>query len=291
MNGVLRNELTLGQCATLACLLEVAAPKPGNVHRGADFASTSFYDFVVSAAVIGPHFDNAANLRVGALVLESALRTRAWVGQNTNLGLLLLLAPLAKAAAHETISRTSLEHVLQSLTPADAADVYEAIRVAQPGGLGDVASGDVAGTPPVCLRAAMRQASQRDLIARQYANGFEELMDEVVPDLKQRLQAGEAIIDAIVHGFVKTLSRYPDSLISRKCGPETAAQAAALASHALRELESDEGEFAGAMNQFDFWLRSDGNRRNPGTTADMLGAAVFVCLHEGLIQYPFTGSQ
>ena len=84
---------TIGGCATLACLWEATAAKPGNVHRGADFADMSYVDFLVSAAVIGPVFDSSAELGLGGTVLEAVRATRGAVGVNTNLGTLLLLAP------------------------------------------------------------------------------------------------------------------------------------------------------------------------------------------------------
>src|SRR5690606_24111639 len=89
---------SIGDCASLACLWEAMPPKAGNVHRGADFADMSFTDFAVSAVAIRPTFERAADCSVGQLVLAAVTATRRLVPVNTNLGLLLLLAPLAKAA-------------------------------------------------------------------------------------------------------------------------------------------------------------------------------------------------
>ncbi|HWC89353.1 MAG TPA: triphosphoribosyl-dephospho-CoA synthase, partial [Pirellulales bacterium] len=131
--------LSLGQCATLAALWEATATKPGNVHRGADFEDTTFADFVTSAVAIGPVFEQAAELRLGPLVLAAAAATRAAVATNTNLGMLLLMAPLAKARPGRPLEE-EVGRVLGSLDADDARAVYEAIRLARPGGMGQVES-------------------------------------------------------------------------------------------------------------------------------------------------------
>ena len=91
----MNQSLSVGQCATLACLLEVTAPKPGNVHRGADFEDISFDDFVASAVAIGPVIEKATSHNVGQTVLLAVTATRSFVATNTNLGTVLLIAPLA----------------------------------------------------------------------------------------------------------------------------------------------------------------------------------------------------
>src|SRR5690349_2912105 len=122
-NPMQPDSLTTGQCATLACLLEATAPKVGNVHRGADFENLTFADFVVSAVAIGPAMEDATANGVGATVLESIKATRRLVDTNTNLGMVLLLAPLAAVPRDEPIA-AGIEKVLRSLTPEDSRLVY-----------------------------------------------------------------------------------------------------------------------------------------------------------------------
>src|SRR5688572_17794231 len=129
------NPLTLGQCATLACLLEATAPKVGNVHRGADFADLSFADFVASAVAIGPAMEAATEVGVGRAVLEAIQATRNLVRTNTNLGMALLIAPLAAVPRDQALTPTAVHEGLAKLTADDARLVYEAIRLAQPGGM------------------------------------------------------------------------------------------------------------------------------------------------------------
>src|SRR5688572_28143205 len=129
--------LTPGGCATLACIWEATAPKPGNVYRGADFEDLTYADFLASAAVIGPIIDQVAKDGVGASVLAGVQATRAAVATNSNLGMLLLMAPLA-AVRQEQPLRDGVNAVLDSLTPEDTRQVYAAIKAAKPGGLGKV---------------------------------------------------------------------------------------------------------------------------------------------------------
>jgi triphosphoribosyl-dephospho-CoA synthase len=268
-------------------VLEVTAPKPGNVHRGADFDDAALNDFLASAVAIGPAMEAARPSGVGKTVLDAVRATRSVSATNTNLGTVLLIAPLAGIARDEGAS-SGIARILENLSPQDASDVYAAIRLAHPGGLGKAAEMDVAGAPPNNLLNAMAAAADRDLIANQYVNGFHEVLHEVVPAIvSARSQLGLSLPLAIVHAQMQLMSRHPDSLIARKCGLEVARQSAAYAQRVLESGSPVSHEYAAALDDFDFWLRSDGRRRNPGTTADLLAAGLFVCLRDGLISPPF----
>ncbi len=285
-----------GQCATLACLLEVTAPKPGNVYRGADFDDVNYADFLASAVAIGPAMDAAAGgERLGASVLQAVRAAQYAVATNTNLGIVLLLAPLCKVRPDEEW-RMGIARVLADLNAPDAAGVYEAIRLARPGGLGRVEEYDVfqtsspegrtAGAPPADLIVAMRLASQRDLVARQYTHNFVDVLVIVVPALRKGLFSKWPISDVIVHAFLRLLRCRPDSLIARKCGTEIAQRVSDQAAAVLASGQPGDETFQSAVADFDFWLRSDGHRRNPGTTADLVTAGLFVCLRNGEIPWP-----
>lgn len=274
------SELSIGQCATLACLLEVAAPKPGNVHRGADFDDVTFLDFVASAVAIGRPLEWAARRGVGRAVREAVEATRALVRTNTNLGTVLLLAPLAAVPRSSPLER-GVHSVLLRLTPADSVDVYAAICRAQPGGLGRVDRMDVTHPAPPDLLAAMRAASDYDLIARQYVTGFATVFDYVLPLLLAGLDAHRSLDDAIVHTQVALMSQFGDSLIARKCGPTTSHEAAQRAAQVLAAGAPGDAAYAQALTELDGWLRGDGHRRNPGTTADLIAAGLFVLLRDG----------
>jgi triphosphoribosyl-dephospho-CoA synthase len=275
--------LSLAQTATMACILEATAPKPGNVHRSADFEDVTFVDFLTSAVAIGPAISRAAEKGVGATVLAAIQATRGVTATNTNLGTVLLLAPLA-AVAERVSLRDGVVGVLDRLTADDTRLVYEAIRLAQPGGLGRVADMDVTDQPPSDLREAMAAAADRDLVARQYVNGFQTVLDEVVPWLLEGVRAEWSLTDAILHTQLRILSQYPDSLIQRKCGLPMARQASERAQWALDCGRPGEPGFEQALSDLDFWLRSDHHRRNPGTTADLIAAGLFVGLREQLFE-------
>lgn len=274
--------LPIGQCATVACLLEVSASKPGNVHRGADFENLKFEDFLLSAVAIGPAMEATERTGVGAAVLAAIRATRRFVTTNTNLGMMLLMAPLAAVPRDQKLA-TGIRTVLDRLDAADSAAVYEAIRLAQPGSLGRVHEMDVAEAAPPDLIAAMRAAAQRDLVARQYTNHFREVLDEGLPWLLEGLAAGWPMPDAIVHLHLRLMQAHPDSLIARKCGLHVAEHAGWQAGEVLNSGQPGDDDYYQALGDFDFWLRSDGHRRNPGTTADLVAAALFAGLREGMI--------
>jgi triphosphoribosyl-dephospho-CoA synthase len=180
-----------------------------------------------------------------------------------------------------------IEAVLAALTAEDAAAVYEAIRRVQPGGLGHAQAMDVHARPPRDLRAAMQSAADRDLVAAQYANGFREVLQVVAPAVAERSAAGWSLSRAVIRTHVQMLARFPDSLIARKGGRETAEQAAVLAQRVLDAEDAGPEQHDAALSELEFWLRSDGNRRNPGTTADLIAAALFTLLRENQISPPY----
>ncbi|MGD9646049.1 MAG: triphosphoribosyl-dephospho-CoA synthase [Pirellulales bacterium] len=282
-----KHALSLGQCASLACLLEVSIPKPGNVHRGADFEDVTFYHFAAAAAVIAPAIDQAPGRGVGETVLDAVSLTRRLVATNTNLGTLLLIAPLAGVPRDVPLAE-GLPGVLATLDATDARCIYEAIRLAQAGGLGKVAEADVANAPPADLVAAMRLAADRDLVARQYVNDFAEVLGSVVPWLADAMARDLGLVQAVRAAQLRLLAAFPDSLIARKCGLPTAEQASALAQAALAAGPPGSEAHEEVVAELDFWLRSDGHRRNPGTTADLLAAGLFAALRDGIIELPLT---
>lgn len=272
------SEMTIGQMATLACMLEVNAPKPGNVHRGADFSNLELNDFAVSAMAIGPAFEAAGRSRIGRTILTAVRATRRLADTNTNLGLVLLLAPLATVGVKD-LNPAGVAQRLADLNEDDAADVYKAIAIATPGGMGTVDDMDVYGPPPTDLLTAMQAAADRDLIARQYVNGCEQVF-EAVDFLTDQGTSHLSASDRIVHAHIRQMAAHSDSLIQRKCGEETARKSSLMAARVLDAGEPIDEEYLQELRNLDFWLRADGHRRNPGTSADIIGAAIFVALRK-----------
>jgi triphosphoribosyl-dephospho-CoA synthase len=278
--------ISTGLCAQLACIWEATARKPGNVHRYHDFTDLTYTDLIVSAAAIAPILDAAPMRRVGETVLEGIRSTRRVVQTNTNLGILLLLAPLATAPRDTNLQR-ALPALLDQLDLTDAHAVYQAIRLAVPGGLGTVPEQDVGEEPTQTLREVMAFAASRDLVARQYTNAFHELLEVGVPALKRGLEEIGALEGAIVFCHLYLLAAFPDSLIARKKGAAEAEEASQRAQRTLACGWPRDATGWEALADLDAWLRSDGNRRNPGTTADLVTAALFVALREGILEVPW----
>ncbi len=272
----------IAAAAQLACLLEVSAPKPGNVSPERHFHDTRYEDFLASAVAIGPALGAAGEHPLGATIRGAVEATSRWTGSNTNLGIVLLLAPLARAAALAGGTlRDRLATVLDETTVADAAETYAAIRRAQPGGLGAASAEDVAAEPTVSLREAMALAAERDAIAREYTNRFALTFEVGAPALAAGRRRGLAWSEATVECFLALLAAVPDTHIARKLGRAEAERVTGRAREVLAAGGTRTAEGRDALAALDAELRDPRNTRNPGTTADLTCAALFVVIIEG----------
>ena len=262
----------------LACLLEVSAAKAGNITPAHDFSDTTYVDMVRAALVLGPVFacHRVQQRSVGELIAEGVEATARVAHANTNLGIVLLFAPLVRAAAtrraDETL-RSATERTLAQLDVDDAAAAFAAIAQAGPGGLGDAPEHDVRAPARVTLREAMAAAAHRDSIAAEYATGYAIVFDTGLPLLDDALNDGLSTPEAIVSLQIGLLASHPDTLIARKAGATTARAVSAAAS------EVRDG--ARSLEDFDASLRSADNQLNPGTTADLVAATVLAALLSG----------
>jgi len=266
----------------LACLLEVSAPKPGNVSPERHFHDTRYEDFLASAVAIGPALSGAAQQPLGTTIRSGVEATRRWTKSNTNLGIVLLLAPVARAALSlGGTLRERLAQVLAETTVADAAEVYAAIRQAGPGGLGAIAAEDVSETPTVTLREAMALAADRDAVAREYVTDFALTFEVGVPAVRESREEGLAWSETVVEAYLTLLASTPDTHIARKLG-QAEAQAVSRRAGEVRAAGGTRSA-AGrkALAALDAELRDPRNRGNPGTTADLTCAALFVVILEG----------
>jgi len=249
-----------------ACRLELAALKPGNVHRHAEGHGMTVADFAASAEVSAAPL-TAPGRTVGERVLSAARATHAAVGLNTNLGILLLAAPLLAAAEDAAGAglRAALAAVLDRLTVADSVLVYEAIRLANPAGLGQVAEADVAAPTQLDLGRAMALAAGRDRIARQYVTAYADVLDFGLERLAEAHAAGASPEWATTYAYMSFLAAFPDSHVARKRGAAAAEavrkEAAALGTTAHEAVDQ------APLLAFDRALKSRGI--NPGTSADL----------------------
>ncbi|MDX6699828.1 MAG: triphosphoribosyl-dephospho-CoA synthase [Baekduia sp.] len=281
--GARRSAEAVAGAAQLACVLEVSAEKPGNITPRHDFADTSYEDMLRSAIALGPELGRAAERGVGDTVLAAVRATRRVAPTNTNLGIALLLAPLARAALLAGALRERVKEVLGALTLDDARAAYAAIREAGPAGLEEPVEHDVHAAPTVALRDAMAAAAERDSVAAEYATGYALTFELGLPALARALDDGLGPRAATVELYLGLLAAIPDTLIARKRGRPAAERVSAGAACVLAAggVRGDAGR--PALQAFDASLRRDGNALNPGTTADMVTAVLFVALLEGLL--------
>jgi triphosphoribosyl-dephospho-CoA synthase len=279
--ATVRSTDSVAGAAQLACVLEVSAEKPGNITPSHDFHDTSYEDMLRSAIAAGPELARAGDRGVGETVLAVVQASRSVAPANTNLGIALLLAPLAKAALDGEPLRARLGATLRALDLADARAAYEAIRLTGAGGLGERVEHDVRSEPAIGLREAMASASGRDSIASEYVTDYALTFETGIPALVVALGDGLAVREAIVELALRLLDAAPDTLIARKRGAEAAARVSAGARDVLAAGGVRTAAGRRALRSFDASLREPGNALNPGTTADLVTATVFVAVLEG----------
>jgi triphosphoribosyl-dephospho-CoA synthase len=273
----------LARAAQLACVLEVSAEKPGNITPSHDFGDTSYEDMLRSGLALGAELGRAGEHLVGETVLAAVRASHDAAGANTNLGIALLLAPLARAAREGGPLRERLGDVLRALSVDDARAAYAAIRLAGAGGLDEPVEHDVRDEPRVSLREAMAAAAQRDTIASEYVSDYAVTFELGLPALAAALGDGLRPRDAVVELALHLLAAVPDTLIARKRGTEAASRVAAGARQVLNAGGVRSAGGRTALAEFDASLRRDGNALNPGTTADLVTAVLFVALLEGVL--------
>lgn len=265
-----------------ACHAELAALKPGNVHvHGAGHGMETTH-FEAAAAAAAPFIGDAAQ-GVGARILGAVEASFAVTGLNTNLGIVLLAAPLAAAADAPTSGgdlRERLMRVLDTLDRTDADAAFKAIVIANPAGLGRVAASDVAEPAAVTLKEAMALASERDRIARAYITGFEDIFLKGLPALEIARRAADSETMAVTALHMSLLAAFEDSHIARKHGAEAAA-AVQREARALEHLwrPAPRPESWQPLLDLDASLKARG--LNPGTTADLVVGTLFA---DGLIR-------
>jgi triphosphoribosyl-dephospho-CoA synthase len=272
-------QLTPEQLAAIyknACMVELQALKPGNIHVFADGHGMTIQDFIksadVSAAVIAE-----PNLTVGERIFRAIDVTQKAVGMNTNLGLVLLCAPLIHAALHRDVAQTfqqSLSNTLSHLTLDDAILAGQAIVLASPAGLGRVDKNDVHEKPDVTLLEMMRTAQDRDRIAWQYANNFSDILGFGLTRYGEAMAKWQNQVWATAALYISFMSNQLDSHVIRKYGD-------ALATSVMNEAQELEIDYWAIDNpklmqkkllEWDTSLKM--RRINPGTSADLTVACL-----------------
>lgn len=261
-----------------ACSAELDALKPGNVHRHAAGHGMLVEHFERAAeAASGPIAD--PSLSVGKRILRATEASVAATGLNINLGIVLLGAPVAKAAAETTVEmglRRRLAVVLSELDEDDAEDAFTAIRIANPAGLGKVDQGDVKDRGQrLTLLAAMQLACERDRIANAYVTAYADVFDFALPALEEARAAAADENAAITTLHMALLAEFADTHIARKYGRE-AAETVRREARTLKPYWSPAATAKSLLRlvRFDTELKEKG--LNPGTTADFVVTTLFV---------------
>ena len=302
----------VSRCLELAILLEVSAyPKPGNVHRTADFPETKYEHFLASAVAVAPHLKHAAeqgikvserkinptDVRIGTIIKNAVKNVSLWQSDgNTLLGSIILLSPIAVAAGMLSKKKFSLSKlrenikvIVESSTPMDAVNVYDAILIAKPSGLGKAPKLDV--TDPaskqkildeqVTLFEVFKIASAYDSIASEWVNNYPITFDLGHPYFTQQLEETADVNTATVHTFLKILSEVPDTFIARKVGLAKAKKISAEAGRVLEKGGLTTPSGRNLLRKFDKKLRDPAHALSPGTTADITEAVLAISILNG----------
>jgi len=265
------SEQQLNAAYQYACEVELQAFKPGNVSVYADGHDMTVEDFRVSAEQSAAPISNI-NYSLGERIYYAVKATRDAVGCNTNLGIILLSAPLLMAAQKAQTAdelRVQLTEILANTTVTDAEWVFRAIALAAPGGLGESKQQDVAQKPEVTLTQAMKIASEKDRIALQFTTNYKDVFDFLVLRYNLALNRwGDAGWSAVAV-FSAMLAKYPDSHIERKYGnlhTRMVMDTMALVDDKLSEAGKPE-QLVDYLKIIDTKFKLAGI--NPGTTADL----------------------
>jgi triphosphoribosyl-dephospho-CoA synthase len=303
----------ISKCLELAVLFEISADKPGNVNLTTGFEGTRYEHFLASAVATAPWFELAAergiavsqkeisvsNVMVGQIIRNCVWDIDSWQhGGNTLLGTVILLSPIAVAAGMTSVVkenfevqqlRENLKCITESTLPRDAVDVYEAIKMAKPSGLGKAPDLDLNDSDSVnrivkeniTLYQVFKIASVYDRVCSEWISNYPVTFEVAYPYLIKQISKAIDLNKAIVHTFLKVLAEYPDTFIARKIGIEKAKEVSVKASEILDlgGLETSLGRKS--LHEFDLQLRKSSNDLNPGTTADIVAAALALCILNG----------
>lgn len=296
----------------LASALEVSAyPKPGNVHRTSDLDGKKFQRFITGSVVIGPSLREAvdrgadagrgkievSDVQIGRAIRDGVNATKGWAGENTNLGTLLLLIPLASAASMTAAKesefeteklRENLSDILKSSGSEDALNVYRAISIANAGGMGKVdrlsvreeSSKERIAEEDIPLYEIMKISADRDQISKEWVSDMQITFEEGYPLLKELYEKNEALNPAVVQTFLNILSAHPDSFVRRKHGEEIAQETSERAKAVLDKGGMFTREGRKAVDELDESFRRESI--NPGATADLIASSLMVSFLNGL---------
>ena len=283
------NANEIAKIAQIASALEVSGyPKPGNVHRTRDYDDMEFEDFVISGIVIGDTIREACadvdveNPELGKYILQAVAETDRWIKNNTNLGIVMMTTPIAVAAAISDSFddiRENIKLLMGNTSVDDACALYDAINIADAGGMGDQDEYDVASDNAKqelrdnnqTMYDVLKISAPWDMLAREMTSDMPAVFEIGYPTY-HKLREEKTKNEACLLTFLTILSHVPDTLISRKYGDEEALKISLMTRDLLKMRDSP--DFMDTVKDFDDYLYD--NKYNPGTTADLTAASIFV---------------
>ncbi|MEM3641511.1 MAG: triphosphoribosyl-dephospho-CoA synthase [Candidatus Bathyarchaeia archaeon] len=304
----------ISKCLELAILFEVGADKPGNVNLTVGFEGTRYEHFLASAVAASPHFElaaergiavsqgeiSASEVGLGRIIKNCVIDINAWQrGGNTLLGTIILFSPIAVAAGmtptkEENIFeisklRENLKVIVESTTPEDAVNVYDAIKIANPSGLNKAPDLDLNDPnsvnriikEKVSLYQVFKIASSYDNVCSEWVNNYPITFEFAYPYLMEQIKENKDLNTAIIHTFLKVLAKHPDTFIARKVGIEKALEVSFMTEEVMKlgGLTTKAGREK--LREFDATLRKSDSLLNPGTTADIIAAAIALNILSG----------
>ena len=260
-----------------ACHKDIEAIKPGNVNINSPHHDTTASDYLISSINSGSElFYDSYSL--GDRILNAIVATKKETSMNTNLGIVLLCAPIAHALLNykEMSLKEAITKTIDNATSDDTVKICEAINIANPGGLGDVLDYDTKSMPAVKLREIMSYSAQYDRISYQYHNNYQDILDFIIPSLDKNMIKYKSSDISISMTYLQILSKIPDSHISRKLGEEIAKKTSNHVNDLLKIQDKDcsEDYLVKQLNDLDYEYKKKGI--NPGTTADLLVASLMI---------------
>lgn len=283
------NPSEIAKLAQIASALEVSGyPKPGNVHRTRDYDDMVFEDFIISGIVIGDTIREACsdvdveNPKLGKYILQAVAETDKWIQNNTNLGIVMMITPIAVAAAVSDSFddiRENVKLVMANTSVGDACDLYDAINIADAGGMGDQDEYDVASENAKqelrdnnqTMYDVLKISAPWDMLAREMTSDMPAVFELGYPTYHKLIQE-KSQNESCILTFLTILSHVPDTLISRKYDNDEALKVSLMTRDLLKMKDSP--DFHERLQEFDDYLFK--NKYNPGTTADLTAASIFV---------------
>jgi triphosphoribosyl-dephospho-CoA synthase len=260
-----------------ACQLDIECIKPGNVNQSSGHHDTSCDDFIKSYMATSEIISSNDSL-LGEKIENSILVTKRIINKNTNLGIILLCSLFVQSLSikKNLTLHEAIEIVVTEATHEDVSKLCNAIKLAQPGGLGSHSDYDVATKPDIALFDIMKISSKYDMISKQYALFFEDIFRFIIPALDNALSKINDKKLAISYTFLKILEKYPDSHICRKYGNKIAEKTSNEASDLIKILDGDTRHESWGKKLMSLDNHFKMTRVNPGTSADLLVVSMMI---------------